>query len=753
MSPSSAFNSKFSWLFIINWLAARATWSLVTERLGPSPRFGHTAAWGKAHGRRGLIVHAGSGEALLDDLWVFDPSTSTWTNRSYNDHNDYSLTPPQVHRHAMVWDPHTEVLWISGGFDGNNFLKEIWKYDSGSAGSAGSGWLRVVDSTVPGPCARSDHVAMWDATSSAIWIHGGFDGTVRRDLWKFDTREGTWSRMPQTGRQPSARANHVAAWDDTHQAIWIHAGHAGSEGLQRDLWRFSTSTSTWYLISNSGPTARAYHVSAWDPLNHILWVHGGKDVAPRRDLWSFDTVNYKWELIEDHSGPSRRFDHVAAWDVGTMSLWIHGGYEGSVLQDLWKYEIPTTTTTTTTTVEDLTACLVLLPIATVLTAALVVLVAYWWRKRFKRCPTTIVLPVPPSSETHITIPLPPPPPPDGHIITVPPTVHPKAHITVSPWPPSPAPAPLQTFPLTVCRFPKNTQRLQPPADPPERPAASCDAQLELCVPDLTDANPFHANADTPAPQMACPQPLFLHPEHALMHAPLHVVPNAVEQQPPESRDQRQRRWPCIPRPTQSVPALPELATHEYLHGSNSRMSLRQQSPLKDRAVAQNKPLRAPVPSVPSISISRERSWSHHVAIDLTNLVIDKIEIPLKRPVPKSSNPPALQQPQQDFFNHLPSPKPQLPRQTELASLAVLKQHAKQKGSSRSSRCLRSSRSRSRSSGALKSTLGGPWYTVRYTPAITPGPGHYDPEHPGVFGRIPGLQPGFPKSKKSDQKSH
>jgi hypothetical protein len=126
----------------------------------------------------------------------------------------------------MVWDPQTEVLWISGGFDGNNFLKEIWKYSSGSTGSVG--WLRVVDSTVPGPCARSDHIAIWDATSSAIWIHGGFDGTMQRDLWKFDTREGTWSRMPQTGRQPSARANHVAAWDDTHLAIWIHAGHGGS---------------------------------------------------------------------------------------------------------------------------------------------------------------------------------------------------------------------------------------------------------------------------------------------------------------------------------------------------------------------------------------------------------------------------------------------------------------------------------------------------------------------------------------------
>lgn len=208
-----------------HWVAAKARWSLVTSQAGPSPRFGHTAVWGG----QSFWVYAGSGEVLLNDLWAFDASTSTWTQSSQSrNHSLSSLSspshPPPVHRHAMVWDPGTEALWISGGFDGENFLKEVWKYYTGDAGR----WFRIVDSTVPGPCARSDHVAMWDATTSALWIHGGFDGTALDDLWRFDSREGTWNKMPRVGHQPSARANHVAAFDGANRAIWIHAGHSGS---------------------------------------------------------------------------------------------------------------------------------------------------------------------------------------------------------------------------------------------------------------------------------------------------------------------------------------------------------------------------------------------------------------------------------------------------------------------------------------------------------------------------------------------
>lgn len=82
------------------------------------------------------------------------------------------------------------------------------------------------------------------------------------------------------------------------------------------------------------------------------------------------------------------------------------------------------------------------------------------------------------------------------------------------------------------------------------------------------------------------------------------------------------------------------------------------------------------------------------------------------------------------------------------------------------------------SGYLTSTLGGPWWKKGQKPPVvetsdtperyyapfymervdvpkddvpepTPGPGHYNPEHPAIRGRIPGRVPGFPKIPRDE----
>ena len=122
---------------------ALASWTLLSENDGPSPRFAHTAALGT---NQALWVHAGKGdERFLDDL------------------------------------------------------------------------------SVP---ARSGHIAVWDSRNRAIWIHGGFDGALRQDLWKFDTESSNWFSV-DSSYQPSARAYHVAALDEVNQELWVHGGYDG----------------------------------------------------------------------------------------------------------------------------------------------------------------------------------------------------------------------------------------------------------------------------------------------------------------------------------------------------------------------------------------------------------------------------------------------------------------------------------------------------------------------------------------------
>ena len=206
-------SSRFERLVLLNAFAAtHAMWTLVTNDTGPSARSVHAAAWDNI-GQR-FWIHAGCGKELQKDLWTFDLGNDSW-----NLLPDNGWAPSKREDHVAVWDSGRQALWVHGGFDGTNFFKDLWKYSSNI-------WTLVADSLAFGPGARANHVAVWDASSSALWIHGGYDGVLHDDLWKFDSQAGSWISI-SVSKVPSARAYHVAAWDEANSDIWIHGGFDG----------------------------------------------------------------------------------------------------------------------------------------------------------------------------------------------------------------------------------------------------------------------------------------------------------------------------------------------------------------------------------------------------------------------------------------------------------------------------------------------------------------------------------------------
>ena len=182
-------------LCLISFLAAaRASWSLITDDVGPSPRSVHAGAWDSDEQR--FWVHAGAGEQVMQDLWLFDATTTVWTPTSYT---SLSNVPAERKDHVAVWDPTTSAFWIHGGYDGTNFIKDLWRFHQNR-------WTRIASNSVAGPCARSEHVGVWDSDQSVLWIHGGYDGTLKADLWKYDSE---WLLIP-TLEMPTGRAQHVA---------------------------------------------------------------------------------------------------------------------------------------------------------------------------------------------------------------------------------------------------------------------------------------------------------------------------------------------------------------------------------------------------------------------------------------------------------------------------------------------------------------------------------------------------------------
>eukprot|EP00438_Fugacium_kawagutii_P010669 Skav207414 [mRNA] locus=scaffold646:127536:128243:+ [translate_table: standard] len=216
------------------------SWNQVPEYGIPKPsaRSVHSAVFDAATNQ--FWIYGGSSAEFLSDLWSFDFDTGTWDRKQQL--NGVSARGD----HVAVWDPDGYALWVHGGYDGTNYFDDLWRY-------SGYTWTNLA---TPGPSPRSQHVAVWDATNLAIWIHGGtYHCALNQDLWKFDTQMSTWSRMPDgnNGRKPSARANHVAAWDEANLALWIHAGYDQSALICLDApGRKECTWIGWFLFGCIG---------------------------------------------------------------------------------------------------------------------------------------------------------------------------------------------------------------------------------------------------------------------------------------------------------------------------------------------------------------------------------------------------------------------------------------------------------------------------------------------------------------------
>ena len=213
-------------LCIANFLTVFAEWinETVNSPFQPVGRSVQAAAWDSASQQ--LWIHAGNEQLVLEDLWTFDFESRTWDLKQQR----RQYRPSARSDHVAVWDPERRSLWIHGGFTGtvgphNKFFGDLWRY-------SGNSWTLEADETVYGPSPRSDHVAVWDAASSTLWIHGEKNGhgILLGDLWRFDSPPNrpswSWSRVVDN-EPPSARAHHVAVWDDTNAAIWVHGGYDG----------------------------------------------------------------------------------------------------------------------------------------------------------------------------------------------------------------------------------------------------------------------------------------------------------------------------------------------------------------------------------------------------------------------------------------------------------------------------------------------------------------------------------------------
>ncbi|MEW6040094.1 MAG: kelch repeat-containing protein [Elusimicrobiota bacterium] len=156
-----------------------SSWSLVDVGVSsPSPRFGQGMVYNSS-GNCFIVFGGQNNSNVLDDLWLFYPSSSTWTQKNPIDSN----VPSQRTDFFFDYIESSGKFLLYGGWTGFGLSDETWIYDP-----VNNRWSSAAyrpDQTRPS--ARNKIQALY-YSANMLGIFGGNDGTSKGDFWVYEIR-------------------------------------------------------------------------------------------------------------------------------------------------------------------------------------------------------------------------------------------------------------------------------------------------------------------------------------------------------------------------------------------------------------------------------------------------------------------------------------------------------------------------------------------------------------------------------------
>jgi hypothetical protein len=192
----------------------------------------------------------------------------------------------------------------------------------------------------PSPQARHGHRMAYDANTNLTILFGGkaAGNTYLNDTWAWDGQR--WKLMSEVG--PSPRAWFALAFDADRDVIVLHGGRDSTDTALSDTWTWNGTT--WNLVSTRGPEGRDHHAMAYDPTrNHVL-MFGGYNNKTRLswdDTWAWDGQVWRPRVSAQKPGP--RDAHELAFVPHLNELIVFGGmnvHDGktTIWGDTWGWD-------------------------------------------------------------------------------------------------------------------------------------------------------------------------------------------------------------------------------------------------------------------------------------------------------------------------------------------------------------------------------------------------------------------------------
>ncbi|QDZ24458.1 RING finger protein [Chloropicon primus] len=210
------------------------------------------------------------------------------------------------------------------------------------------------DTSIDGPCPRSDH-CMCELDSSSVIVFGGFDGT--KELG--DVYQVRWSNEDFPEIHCRRLVSHLESpLRRSHHTVCRHVSKAGNSvkfilfggyskkngGLMNDLWSFDHKDNSWTELDATGeaPCPRRDHCSVIINSSEMLVFGGFNGSENVNDCHTLNLQTMRWsKVVFEGEVPGPRRQHTVV-QVDKDNVVVCGGFDGSrVLQDIYVLNVGT----------------------------------------------------------------------------------------------------------------------------------------------------------------------------------------------------------------------------------------------------------------------------------------------------------------------------------------------------------------------------------------------------------------------------
>ena len=252
-----------------------------------------------------LIVRLGLGVTQTKLRASYYDGVKSFGNGTWSTLDYVKISPPPIAGHSQTSLLNNQFIVFGGQLYSGSYSNVAWSYNY-----LNLEWNVITPNVSAGsviPPSLSNHAAVWQNSTSLLWLFGGKRSaqSVSSDIYTLNSKLSIWKKIDIIGTSPTPR--YLTASAILNEKLFVYGGIDGSNTVLKDFWSFSLNTLTWTQLLSMGPDALSgASLTAVNGTELILFGHNSFDrSSPTPRLWRYSTVSNTWTLISpDGTAPT-----------------------------------------------------------------------------------------------------------------------------------------------------------------------------------------------------------------------------------------------------------------------------------------------------------------------------------------------------------------------------------------------------------------------------------------------------------------